>query len=116
MFEYYWLRNYVALLIEPQIEHDLQGRTDVFNLLGKQGWELTPLHDEPHHYCFRRKVNDLDRKKYEYKWVRHYVPLNNDQQIQSDLDRRTHIFNSLAKQGWVFIGGELSMYCFMREI
>ncbi len=116
MFEYYWLRNYVALNNETQIERDLQDRTGIFNLLGKQGWELNPLNDEPHHFCFRRKVNDRDRKKYEYKWVRHYVPLYDDQQVQGDLDKRTLIFNSLAKQGWVFICGELRMYCFMREI
>ena len=45
MFEYYWLRDYVALMDEPQIERDLQKRTDKFNMLGKQGWELAPLHD-----------------------------------------------------------------------
>ena len=80
MYEYYWLREYVALIDDAQIERDLLRRTSSFNALGEQGWEFFPyLHDEPHHYCFRRNVGG-NRKKIEYKWIRHYIPLHNEEQ------------------------------------
>ncbi len=114
MYEYYWLREYVALIDDAQIERDLLRRTSSFNALGEQGWEFFPyLHDEPHHYCFRRNVGG-NRKKIEYKWIRHYIPLHNEEQIQRDMSQRAKLFNSLAQQGWEFVHGELCMYCFMR--
>ena len=62
MYEYYWLRNWISLMSEQQIKEDLKGRNEIFNCLGKTGWELLPQFSKSNHFCFRRhKENVSDR-------------------------------------------------------
>lgn len=65
MREYKWIRHYIALYDEPQIKNDLNERTKIFNDLGNDGWRFFPLSSEPHHFCFCRET-DVMQKKYEY--------------------------------------------------
>lgn len=113
-YEYYWLRNYVALQSEPQIKRDLEKRTAVFNFLGSEGWELLPTMSGEHHFCFRRTRSSLTKVRYEYYWLRDFISLLSDTQIQQDMNKRSKLFNELSAHNWELMMDDLSMFCFMR--
>ena len=113
-YEYYWLRNYVALISEAQIKTDLEKRTKVFNALGNEGWELLPNLSGSGDFCFRRPRTNLNKTKYEYYWLRDFISLISDTQIQQDMDKRSKLFNELSAHNWELTMDDLSMFCFMR--
>lgn len=113
-YEYYWLRNWVPLISDQQIQQDLQHRTVLFNSLGKSGWELMSSMGGNGDFCFRRPYSVSSRKKYEYYWLRNYISLTSNEQIQQDFDKRSQIFNKLSANGWELIMDSLSMFCFVR--
>lgn len=113
-YEYYWLRNYVALNSENQVKNDLVTRTTVFNALGNDGWELIPTVSAKGHFCFRRPFDLISRTKWEYYWLRDFIPLYSDTQIQNDMDKRSKRFNELSSQDWMLVMDDLSMFCFMK--
>ena len=67
-------------------------------------------------FCFRRPYSIHYRKKYEYHWLRNYVPLIPDEQIQQDFDKRSQIFNKLSANEWELVMNSLSMFCFVRYL
>ena len=116
MLEYKWIRHYIALSSESQIEKDLIERTRIFNILGNEGWKLLSLPEEPHHFCFCREADKSCRRKYAYLWYRNYIPCHSENQIQSDLHNRECFFNDLAKKGYLLIHRELAMFCFVKQL
>ena len=113
-YEYFWLRNYIPLISEGQVKQELIQRTGIFNSLGNEGWELLPNLSETGAFCFRRPRNNLHRTRYEYYWLRDYIPILSDKQIQQDMDKRSKLFNELSVHNWELIMDDLSMFCFIR--
>lgn len=104
----------MALNSENQVKNDLEMRTKVFNSLGIEGWELLPSLSGKGHFCFRRPMDSSAREKIEYYWVRDFISLYSEVQIQNDMDKRSKMFNELSLNSWSLVMDDLSMFCFMK--
>lgn len=114
MYEYYWLRDWIALISEQQINDDLKKRNEIFNRLGQEGWELLPQFSTNNQFCFRRNKGKVI-EKYEYHWIRSWVSLTTEADAQRDLVKRSNYFNEAAKIGWEPVLEDLSMFCFVKR-
>lgn len=114
MYEYYWLRDWIALISEQQINDDLKKRNEIFNRLGREGWELLPQFSTNNHFCFRRNKGKVI-EKYEYHWIRSGVSLTTEADAQRDLEKRSNYFNEAAKMGWEPVLEDLTMFCFVKR-
>lgn len=115
IYEYYWLRHFIALTSSVGMGNALANRTNIFNTLGDEGWQLLPSLSKKHEFCFRRPSNPSKRIRYEYQWRRLWISPASDTQIQAGLDTRTKMFNTLSKQGYSPVMEDVSMFCFMRK-
>lgn len=104
----------MSLISENQIKNDLEKRTKVFNSLGHEGWKLLPTLSAKGNFCFRRPLDPDAWEKIEYYWLRNFISLYSETQIQNDMDKRSKMFNELSVQGWNLVMDDLSMFCFMR--
>ena len=54
-YEYAWIRDFISPLSEEQMKRDLAKRTELFNVLASQGWNL--VEEDLAMFCFIRECN-----------------------------------------------------------
>ena len=113
MLEYMWLRDYIRLDNEINIKNKLNNRTNIFNRLGMQGWKVIEL--DGAHFLFVREKDSINTK-YEYAWVRFYIPCETDEQMCKDLEKLTEVFNYYSFNGYEYCGETQGMYCFVKMV
>lgn len=57
-YEYTWIRDFISPINEEQMKRDLAKRTELFNTLALQGWNL--VGEDLSMFCFIREINELE--------------------------------------------------------